>query len=87
MVNESKLLLSSKMIQKFAILYYGKVVWSLVIILVVMSNSLFSLGYIILVCILMFANKLFLDVDKARNTLLPILRMIVLPYIILEMLF
>ena len=47
---------------------------------------IFSLGYIIVLCLMMYSNKLFLKISEARTKLLPILRNFVLPYMIFEML-
>ena len=53
---KSKIYLFHKFMQRFAILYYGKVVLSLVMILSIMCNTLFSLGYVALLCTLMYKN-------------------------------
>ena len=71
--------------QRFANIYYGKLVLALVIILSIMSNTLFSLGYILVLYVLMFKTRLFLNVEDARKTLNPILNRFVLPYMIFEL--
>lgn len=86
LLNSSQLYRVYKQLQRFANIYYSMMVLSLVIILSIMSNTLFSLGYIIVLSIMMFKNRLFLNVHDARNTLAPILKKYVLPYMIFEML-
>ena len=66
-------------------IYYSKAIVNMILILSVMSNSLFSLGYIIVLCVMMYSNQLFLDVKKARTVLSPIMRKFVIPYMIIEM--
>lgn len=58
----------------------------MVFILAVMSNTLFSLGVIGVFCILMFQNKLFLDVQSAKKILKPVLNDFVVPFIMIEIL-
>ena len=57
-----------------------------ILILSIMSNTLFSLGYIIVLCVMMYSNKMFINVQDARKVLNPILKNFVLNYMILEML-
>lgn len=70
--------------QRFANVYYGKLVVSLVVILSIMSSTLFSLGYVIVVCLMMYASELFLSVEDARTKLVPFLKNFCLPYMIFE---
>jgi hypothetical protein len=70
---------------KFSHIYYSKLVLGLVVILSIMSNTLFSLGYIIVLCLIMYENDRFLSVRKARESLVPLFRNFVMPYMIFEM--
>lgn len=74
-----------KSMQRFANIYYGQLVVSLVIILSIMSNTLFSLGYVVVLCLLMYQNQLFLNVSDAKTKLVPFLQNLLLPYMIVEM--
>ena len=74
-----------KVMTKFSQIYYSKLVLGLVVILSIMSNTLFSLGYIIVLCLIMYENDRFLSVEKARKSLVPLFRNFVMPYMILEM--
>jgi hypothetical protein len=58
----------------------------MIIILSILSNTLFSLGYIMLLCSLMFLSKLFYDVESARTNLLPLLQKLAIPYMLVEIL-
>jgi hypothetical protein len=58
----------------------------MIIILSILSNTLFSLGYIMLLCCVMYLSKLFYDVNQARQILLPLLRKFVIPYMLFEIL-
>ena len=73
-----------KFMQEFANIYYSKLVLSLVLILSLLSNTLFSLGYIVVLCVIMYNSQLTLDVHASRTTLKPILEKFVLPYMIFE---
>jgi hypothetical protein len=73
--------------QSIANIYYSKIIVNMILIISVMSKSLFSLGYIIILCILMYSNQLFLQVDKARKILRPIMSKILIPYMIIEIAF
>jgi hypothetical protein len=53
-LNSSQLYRVYKQLQRFANIYYSMMVLSLVIILSIMSNTLFSLGYIIVLSVMMF---------------------------------
>ena len=76
----------SETIENYATVYHGKVVICLVLVLSVLTNSLFSLGYIILACFLTYKNKHFLKPDKARKKLVPIFEKVILRYMIFEIL-
>jgi hypothetical protein len=76
-----------KLMQSIANIYYSKIIVNMILIISVMSKSLFSLGYIIILCILMYSNQLFLQVDKARKILRPIMSKILIPYMIIEIAF
>ena len=71
--------------ERFLNLYYSKIMVSMIMILSIMSNTLFSLGYIFMLSNIMFKSNLFLDVISAREELLPILKSWVAPYIFFEM--
>jgi len=49
--------------QRFLNVYYSKIMVAMIIILSILSNSVFSLGYVIILCILMFYNEVFLNVN------------------------
>ena len=51
-----------------------------------MSNTLFSLGYVLMFCIIMMSNSLFLDTFKAKSKLLPRLKFWLVPYMLVELL-
>ena len=75
-----------KLMQRFANIYYSKIMLNSILILSIMSNTLISLGYIIVLCVMMYSNKMFINVKDARKVLNPILKNFVLNYMILEML-
>jgi len=55
-----------KTMQRVSNIYYSKLMVMMIIILSILSNTLFSLGYIMLLCCVMFLSKLFYDVESAR---------------------
>ena len=65
-------------------IYYSKLMVMLIMILSILSNTLFSLGYILLLCSIMYLSKLFYDVESARSILLPLLKKFVIPYMLFE---
>ena len=73
-----------KMMQRMSNIYYSKLMVMMIMILSILSNTLFSLGYILLLSCVMFFSKLFYDVDSARTTLLPLLKKFVIPYMHFE---
>lgn len=73
-----------KFAQTFANVYYSKLLTSLVLILAIMSSTLFSLGYIVVLCIIMHNSQLSLSVEASRKTLKPIFQKFVMPYMIVE---
>jgi hypothetical protein len=75
-----------KAMQRGANIYYSKLMVMMIMILSILSNTLFSLGYIMLVCCVMFLSKLFYDVESARRNLLPLLQKLVIPYMLVEIL-
>ena len=58
----------------------------MIVILSIMSNTVFSLGYIIVLCAIMFLSSLFYKVESARLYLLPLLQSFVTPYVLVEIL-
>ena len=56
-----------KFSERFALLYYPKVMVFLIMSLAIMSNTVFALGYILLLSVMMFSSKLFLHFDRARS--------------------
>ena len=57
LLNKSWVYKTYKALQRFSVIYYGKFVLSLVLILSVLSKTFFSLGYIIVLCIFYFPIK------------------------------
>ena len=58
----------------------------MIVILSIMSNTVFSLGYILVLCAIMFLSSLFYKVESARLYLLPLLQNFVTPYMLVEIL-
>jgi hypothetical protein len=56
------------------------------LLLAIMSNTLFSLGFIIIVSGIMFMNDMFLNIKIAKKKLYPTLMRLIIPYILLELL-
>lgn len=75
-----------KLIQIFVNFYYPKLMIAMILILSIMSNTLFSLGYVIMFCIIMMSNSLFLDTHNAKTKLLPRLKHWLVPYMLIELL-
>ena len=73
-----------KMMQRMSNIYYSKLMVMMIMILSILSNTLFSLGYILLLCSVMYLSKLFYDVESARTILLPLLKKFVVPYMLFE---
>jgi len=73
-----------KMMQRMSNIYYSKLMVMMIMILSILSNTLFSLGYILLLCSVMYLSKLFYDVESARTILLPLLKKFVIPYMLFE---
>jgi hypothetical protein len=73
-----------KTMQRMSNIYYSKLMIMMIMILSILSNTLFSLGYILLLCSVMYLSKLFYDVESARTILLPLLKKFVIPYMLFE---
>lgn len=56
----------------------------MIIILSILNKTIFSLLYILLLSYLAFSSALFLNVEKARKSLLPLLRNVVIPFMLFE---
>jgi len=75
-----------KMLQKFANLYYSKLMVVMTLILSLMSNTIFSLCYVIVFVLMLLSIQNFLDVQKARESLSPLLKNGLLNFIMVELL-
>lgn len=73
-----------KFLMRLANIWYSKLMVMAVLSFSIISNTLFSLGLIFIICVLMFYNSLFLDYSSARKKLIPILRDFILFFILVE---
>ena len=73
-----------KVLQRFAILDFGRYMAGAILLLAVVSNTLFSLGVLAIACFLVYENRLFLDTQSARKKVNPLLRDYLLPFLLLE---
>ena len=73
-----------KFLLRLSNIWYSKMMVSGILLLSILSNTLFSLGLIFVVCVLMFNNNLFLDYTRARKKLIPILRDFILSFLLIE---
>ena len=73
-----------KFLLRLSNLWFSKMTVSGVLLLSILSNTMFSLGLIFIVCVLMFYNSLFLDYTSARKKLVPILRDFILSFLLIE---
>lgn len=58
----------------------------MILILAIMANTIFSFIYIIVLCVLMYFSEIFLDVQKARDLLMPKLKLVLIPLMLVEVL-
>ena len=83
--NQSRVHLVYKSLQRVCNIYYPSLMLCVILILSIMSSTLFSLGYILALCYLMLNMKKFLEVDKAREGLLPLFMYFFVPYMMFEL--
>ena len=73
-----------KNIQEFLNVYYPLVMIGLIMALSIMANTLFSLGYVIVLSYMCFTIDAFLSIKRARLRIAPRLAKYFQPYMVIE---
>jgi hypothetical protein len=75
-----------KVVQRGTNLNFSKLMVSLVLLLSILSNTLFSTAFIMVLFYLMFVNRFFLNIEQARKQLRPLIKNFLIPFILIEIL-